>query len=210
MGTSSDDRNLHKDHRNRLRERFFREGAMNLEPHVLLELYLFDALPRVDTNPIAHRLIDKFGSLDGVFSATEKELLTVKGIGPSTAAYIRRTAYSVYETILGSFLGTRINTFESAADLMIFSFRKDPDAVLAAAFLDEERTVIRIDRFRSEKLPVSVEDTVSSLSLSVPSDRVLIGILKGVEPPDPLRFREGLEIIDIIEISGYNAVSLIP
>ena len=72
------DNNVHKNHRKRLRERFEREGADSFEVHEILELFLFDAIPRVNTNAIAHRLLDRFGNLNGVFSATEKELMTVK------------------------------------------------------------------------------------------------------------------------------------
>ena len=82
------DKNIHKNHRKRLRERFEREGADSFELHELLELFLFDAIPRVNTNPIAHRLLDRFGDLDGVFSASKEELMSVKGIGERAAEYI--------------------------------------------------------------------------------------------------------------------------
>jgi DNA repair protein RadC len=60
---------LHDGHRNRIRERFIREDLDGFEPHVVLELLLFYSIARADTNPIAHRLIDRFGSLSGVLEA---------------------------------------------------------------------------------------------------------------------------------------------
>ena len=61
------DNNPHKDHRSRLRGRFLSEGLSSFPDHNILELLLFFAIPRKDTNEIAHSLIDKFGSLSGVF-----------------------------------------------------------------------------------------------------------------------------------------------
>lgn len=86
---SEKDTNLHKDHRSRLRKRYEREGLQAFEDHNVLELLLFYAIPRRDTNPIAHRLLERFGSLWAVFEATDSELCSVDGIGPSTAAFLR-------------------------------------------------------------------------------------------------------------------------
>lgn len=79
---------LHKDHRSRLRKRYEENGLDSFEDHNVLELLLFYAIPRRDTNPAAHRLISKFGSLSGVFSASVEELQTVEGIGKSSAEYL--------------------------------------------------------------------------------------------------------------------------
>lgn len=80
--------NLHEGHRKRMRERFIKSGLDDFAPHNVLEFLLFYSIPRGDTNPIAHRLIDAFGSLSGVFDATPEELMKVKGVGESTAILI--------------------------------------------------------------------------------------------------------------------------
>ena len=80
--------NLHEGHRKRMRERFIKSGLDDFAPHYVLEFLLFYSIPRGDTNPIAHRLIDSFGSLSGVFDATPEELMKVKGVGESTAILI--------------------------------------------------------------------------------------------------------------------------
>lgn len=80
--------NLHEGHRKRMRERFIKSGLDDFAPHNVLEFLLFYSIPRGDTNPIAHRLIDSFGSLSGVFDATLEELMKVKGVGESTAILI--------------------------------------------------------------------------------------------------------------------------
>ena len=54
---------VHDDHRRRVYERFLREGLAGFEEHNAMEFLLFLARPRGDTNPLAHALIDRFGSL---------------------------------------------------------------------------------------------------------------------------------------------------
>jgi len=80
--------NPHKGHRERVRERFFAEGLEHFAPHEVLEYLLFLTIPNGDTNPIAHRLIDRFGSLTGVFEASYADLCAVEGVGPRSAQLI--------------------------------------------------------------------------------------------------------------------------
>jgi len=92
---------LHKNHRERLRKRYETSGLDDFEDHMILELLLFDAIPRVDTNPIGHRLLDRFGTLDGVFSASEEELCEVKGIGKASARMLKNVKDHMLFRILG-------------------------------------------------------------------------------------------------------------
>ena len=78
----------HDGHRERMRKRFVRYGLDSFNDHNVLELLLFYAQPRKDTNLMAHRLLDAFGSLDGVFDATPEALMAVEGVGEHAAALI--------------------------------------------------------------------------------------------------------------------------
>lgn len=81
--------NLHEGHRDKLRNRFIHDkGFENFEDHQILELLLFYALPRMDTNPLAHELLEQFGSLKGVLEARPEQLMQVKGIGSKGATLI--------------------------------------------------------------------------------------------------------------------------
>lgn len=80
---------IHEGHRGRLKKRFLEYGLESFEDHSVLELLLFYALPRSDVNPIAHALINKFGSLAAVFDAPLEELARVPGIGVNAAEYIK-------------------------------------------------------------------------------------------------------------------------
>ena len=76
---------IHDGHRQRLKERFLREGMDHFTDIQVLELLMFYSIPRQDTNPIAHALLKHFGSLSQVLEAPVEELCKVPGVGQSTA-----------------------------------------------------------------------------------------------------------------------------
>jgi len=76
---------IHKGHRQRLKERFLQQGLDNFTDIQVLELALFYAIPRRDTNPIAHALLDHFGSLSQVLEAPVEELMKIPGMGENAA-----------------------------------------------------------------------------------------------------------------------------
>jgi DNA repair protein RadC len=80
--------NPHAGHRQRMRQRFVREGIANFEDHQVLELILYYAIPRGDTNEIAHRLINHFGRLSAVFDARIADLRQVAGVGEQASMLI--------------------------------------------------------------------------------------------------------------------------
>ena len=80
---------VHDGHRERKREQFLRHGADSFADHELLELLLYSAVPRRDTNPLAHDLINYFGSLHAVFSAPAEELQKFSGISQSGAVLLK-------------------------------------------------------------------------------------------------------------------------
>ena len=80
---------IHTGHRQRAKEEFLTRGLSGLADHKVLELLLFYAIPQGDVNPLAHRLVEHFGSLSGVFNAPYEELAKVKGVGANTATLIR-------------------------------------------------------------------------------------------------------------------------
>lgn len=75
----------HEGHRQRMRARVEQYGLESLEPHEALEYVLYITNTRKDTNGLAHVLINRFGDFAGVLDASEEDLLTVEGVGPSTA-----------------------------------------------------------------------------------------------------------------------------
>ena len=79
---------IHDGHRQRMRERFLSEGLDNFSDIQVLELLLFYAVPRQDTNPIAHALLERFGTLAQVLETPVSELEKVKGVGHNAAVLL--------------------------------------------------------------------------------------------------------------------------
>ena len=84
-----DEQQLHAGHRKRMRERLLREGMDSLQDHEVLEILLFFAIPRQDTNELAHRLLLRFHTLSGVFDAPFEELRRVEGVGETAALLLK-------------------------------------------------------------------------------------------------------------------------
>lgn len=82
-----EEKDIHKEHRKRLRERFDKDPG-GFTKHELLELLLFYAIPRRNVNPVAHKLLAKYGSVKNVLRADGKDLAEVDGIGESAATYL--------------------------------------------------------------------------------------------------------------------------
>jgi len=97
---------IHDGHRARTKKEFLaRPDAF--PDHKLLELLLFYANPRGDTNPVAHTLIDRFGSLSGVLDALPEELMKVPGVGEHTVVLLKAA-----KTMGGRYLNSRAEARE--------------------------------------------------------------------------------------------------
>lgn len=105
----------HAGHRKRLRERFLLSGPEALSETELLELLLFYSVPRVDTKPLAQKLLEAFGSLDGVLAASTADLHAFASVSEGTDALFslvrylnERNAYQMGKARFGSpeFIGS--------------------------------------------------------------------------------------------------------
>lgn len=92
--------NEHSGHRERIRDRVRKEGLKNFQDYQVLEYVLTFAIPYKDTNEIAHRLINKFGSFYGVLEADEEDLVSVDGMGHASAHFVAnlRNIFHYYES----------------------------------------------------------------------------------------------------------------
>lgn len=80
---------VHSAHRQRFKARFLKEGLDHFEDHNVLELLLFFGVPQADTNPLAHRLMERYGSFSAVFDAPIEDLRKVEGVGEHVATLIK-------------------------------------------------------------------------------------------------------------------------
>ena len=128
---------MHDGHRQRLKDRFLLEGLDNFDALQALELLLFYAIPRVDTNPMAHRLLKRFGSLSQVLEAPVEELEKVEGIGRNAAVLLQLSmAVGRYYMVNRAQQNTVLSTTEKCAEFLIPYFHGRRNEVVYLLCLD--------------------------------------------------------------------------
>lgn len=134
---------VHDGHRARLRETFLEHGLQSMNDINALELLLFYALPRRDTNETAHLLLERFGSLHGVFSAPVEDLREVDGIGDYAAALITLVPEIMKKSSLSRSREIRqIRSSAEAGEFLLPYFMNEQDEVVYMLCLDTKRAVI--------------------------------------------------------------------
>ena len=81
-------KNPHTGHRQRMKDKARAIGIGAWPHHEVLELLLTYAIPQKDVNPLAHELIDKFGSLAGVLDVGWEQLSKIKGLGKEASLFL--------------------------------------------------------------------------------------------------------------------------
>lgn len=166
--------NLHAGHRERVIKKFITSNNGVLD-HELLEILLFSFLPRIDTNPIAHRLIQTFGSLKGVFLATTEQLLSVKGIGKKTAANIKLIGM-IYERINDVPKKSIKNSFDAFKLDLIERFKGESTEVSFLILLDnkfKELTTLSFENSLRSSVTMEASSIVSAFAVHKPKYALL-------------------------------------
>ncbi len=214
---------LHAGHRERMFKKYSENGIDCFEDHEKLELLLFQVLPRVDTNEIAHMLINRFGSLIGVLNAKESELREIEGIGPSSALKIHYLSEFFHYLNKEKPQLIVLDSTDKAADFCrsIFSFNTEEE--MAALFLDSKSTLIgryNIKGYGSDSIRFDMkefsrkvlESKCSGVVLAhshiytplLPSDSDIITTRKIADMLKTL----GIELIDHIIVNDWGEYSI--
>ena len=136
---------VHDGHRKRLKQEFLKNGLLDAPEHRALELLLCYAIPQGDVNPLAHALIDRFGSLAGVLDAPPEELLKVPGVGEHTMVLLK-----LVPALGGPYLKSRTgdNAFicstEDARQLFAPYFFGKRNEVVCVACLDAKYKLLNV------------------------------------------------------------------
>lgn len=158
---------MHEGHRKRMYEKL--KNGDGLYEHELLEILLFNAFQRKNTNPIAHALLDSFGSISGVLNAEVDELCAVEGVGESVALYLKCIGECT-KTVQGN--RTAVACLKSYADFKNFigiRFRGKTTELLELYCLDKSGRVKKISSYTSDdQSKVQVDaDRVAKVIMSV-------------------------------------------
>lgn len=130
---------IHDGHREKMRQRFLTTGLDGFADHEALELLLYYAIPRRDTNPIAHALMERYGSLAGVLSAPAEDLQKVPGIGESAAVLLKLTPQLCRKAKLAEAQQeTILNSTERAGNYLLEQFAGETREVVYQVCLDRK------------------------------------------------------------------------
>ena len=167
---------VHDGHRARLRERYLKEGLDSFNEINTLELLLFYAIPRRDTNEIAHALLDKFGSLDAVFNATHEDLCAVPGISDGTALLLRLITDLQRKSILSRERPKIVSSTQEAGEYLAPYFIGRRDEAIYLLCLDAKGKVLdcrRLFEGTAHAVAISVRKVVEAAMSSNASVVVL-------------------------------------
>lgn len=151
---------IHNGHRERMRRRFLDSGLDGFADHEVLELLLYYAIPQGDVNPLAHALMDRFGSLSGVLSAPVELLTQVKGVGERTAVLLRLVLQAAQKARLADLKRELIlNTRENVGAYLLELFSRERSEAVYEICLDAKGKLLACRRLG--------EGSVSAVSLDI-------------------------------------------
>ncbi len=164
--TDEKSKNVHDKHRERMRARFSKNGLDGMQPHEIIEMLLFYAIPRKNTNDIAHALIDRFKTVAGVFEATENQLMTVKGVGPQAASLIHMILPLFHEYTKSINSTPRLSSHDKCGEYVLSQY---------AGLLKERVCLVCVDsNYRVIAFETICEGDVSSV---VVDNRTLLSVI---------------------------------
>ena len=199
---------IHDGHRKRMKSRVASGGLDGLEDYQVLEVLLFYALPRTDTNPIAHALIDRFRSLSGVMDARESELRKVPGVGEN-AALLLKMIPQLGRRYLVSRTGTEeiLSTPEAAGKYILPRFMGEQEEVVYLVCLDAKCRVLscgEVARGTVNSANVSIRKIVETALSSNASAVILahnhtsgIAVPSAEDETTTRRIRQALEAVEV-------------
>ena len=198
---------VHAMHRQRLRLKYTRDEAAMCD-HELLELFLFDAVPRYNTNSIAHALLDRFTSLLGVFVADKSELMKIPGVGEGVATYIKET-YNEYSAKMRSALSAEENGSAAQIHNFMVWHRMNESTIRGN---DRYATVVTVDKGMSVTDIYDCEICDIARAIESEKSRGVHGVIIGAgEVTDDVREalrRDGF-VIDALSVKGTEATSFL-
>lgn len=206
-----EDKGLHTGHRERMMGKFSKNGIDIFEDHEKLEVLLYQILPRINTNVIAHNLINYFGSLKSVLLAPVDELAKVKGIGEKSALQLKfigdLTNYLNEAKAAG-----RLEFTDLQESLLFFRehFKNKTDEVFTLLLLDDKCTMLQCcDICSSQPNHIRVDyREISKLIIRYDAYKLIIAhnhIIGTTEPSDDDR-RFTNSLYDYLKMIGVGLI----
>lgn len=167
---------LHDGHRERKRVQFRQHGLDGFADHEVLELLLYYAIPRRDTNETAHRLLQKFGTLQNVFNAPAEELSRVEGMGEGAALFLTLLPAVYRRTMRSTGQEKVLNSVEKCGRYFLSLLAQERQETLYQLCLDAKGKLLtckKLSQGSADCTALSVRQVVENALLSGASAVVL-------------------------------------
>jgi DNA repair protein RadC len=180
--------NVHSGHRSRMRERFRNSSLASMQEHEQLELLLFYAIPRCNTNETAHRLLQVFGSIAALIDAPVEEIEQVPGVGNGAGTFFRllHELLPIYAKERSKEKGI-INSPIDAAKILIHLYTYIESEALTLILLNARRQVIHAGMLPSDRIDTVDTDLrrIAHTALNYDACGVILGHNHPSEQIDP-------------------------
>jgi len=204
--------NVHAGHRGRMKKRYMENGLEGFAEHEILELLLMYAIPQKNVNPLAHDLLDIFGSLSKVLRADRKLLAQVKGMGETSA-----TMLGLVEDIMQYVEKQRIeeepaaqSTISNAARYCLKRLNGLTNETLLVLSLNDTGTMLRCDEVGSERgseVSFSVQSICRSAILNGAANVILAhNHPSGIVTPSTEDISATKDIENALSVLGINFI----
>ncbi len=136
---------IHSGHRERMRKRFLETGLEGFQPHEVLELLLFYGIPRKDTNPTAHLLLERFGSLHSVLSANPEDIMQTPGVTKNAAVLLTLFREVLHYDAFDQQKGIQLDSYSKVCSYFTDLYQYEEKEIVRVALLDQKLHVIRCE-----------------------------------------------------------------
>lgn len=199
----------HIGHRQRLKERFKRQDLDGFNPINVLELILFYSVPRKDTNPLAHRLLDRFGNIPNVFEASYEDLMTVRGVTENTALMLKlMLSFCRYYTCEKGSNSACITSIDGAGEYVAPMFIGVTDEVAILVMLDSKGKVLltqKLSEGTKDSTPITPRK-VAEIALRNGAQKVILAHNHpgGIAIPSKEDFTATSEVEKVLALFGIR------
>lgn len=203
--------NLHKNHRQRVRNEYLKNGAGNMDDYKILEMLLFYGIPYKDTNEIAHRLTENFHNINGVLDAPAEELQNTDGIGENTAVLlklVRDIALRYNENKISQ--KTNINTLTRISDFLSMKYMGESREIVYMVSVDSHGRLEKCVKVCEGSPDSAVFDKKNAVKIALVNDMTNVILAhnhpKGFAVPSAADVASTKEIISVMRAVGINII----
>ena len=170
-----DEKQLHNKHRERMRQKYI-AAKDSLADHEILEILLYNVIPRKNTNSIAHRLCRRFGSLRGVLEADMNDLREVAEVGESTAFFLKQILYLWKRCENSHTSGVTLNSISKLGNYLTTLFGGEKNEAVYLLMLGQQAELIACRKLFDGSITAceSSARKIAEIALSYGAHRIIL------------------------------------